>query len=82
MLSMKELEAQSAQELPNRDLMALINVLVLDVVDVGDVFLPVGVAANLRDINAAALVADFQDAGEATCTAVAQSPGQGGNPNR
>ncbi len=54
-------------------------------VDIGNinVQVPVGVAANLCDINAAVLVADFEDDGEANCTATADSqasngPGQGG----
>ncbi len=83
MLSMKELEAQSAVELPDRDLMAII-ILVRDVIDVGDILVPVGVAANLCDVNAAVLVADFRDDGSATCTATATSqasPGPGNNPN-
>ena len=51
-------------------------------VDIGDVTItvPVGVAANLCDINAAILVQDFQDDGDANCTAVGidNSPGQSG----
>ena len=50
-------------------------------VDIGDVTItvPVGVAANLCDINAAILVQDFQDDGDANCTAVVDnSPGQSG----
>ena len=61
----------------------LINVTVTDVVEDVTVQVPVGVAANLCDINAAVLVADFQDDGDAQCTATADSkasngPGQGG----
>ena len=42
---------------------------------------PVGVAANLCDINAAVLVQQFQDTGTAQCEAVVDnSPGQGGGP--
>ncbi len=48
-----------------------------------NVQVPVGVAANLCDINAAVLVQQFQDTGEANCTATNESeathgPGKGG----
>ena len=81
MLSVKELEAQSALELPNRDMMALVNVILNNIT----VQVPVGVAANLCDINAAVLIAQINDFGSAECTATADSqasPGQGNNPNR
>jgi hypothetical protein len=65
---------------------ALVNAVLIDVVDVnGNTIVaqvPVGVAANLCDINAAVLVDRFQDgAGECTATADSQAsngPGQGG----
>ncbi len=61
----------------------LINVTVIDLVKDVTVQVPVGVAANLCDINAAVLVAEFEDTGAADCTATADSkasngPGQGG----
>ena len=63
----------------------LVNVTVTDVIDdvevvVGAVQLPIGVAANVCDVNVAVLVEDFQD-GTANCTAdqdsVANAPGAG-----
>jgi hypothetical protein len=81
-LSAAVLEEQVALELPEREMMqqtGLVNV------DIGDVTVqvPIGVAANLCDINAAVLVGQFQDFGAAECTATADStatngPGQGG----
>lgn len=44
-LDMAELEAQTAVELPERDLMALITIVAVDVVDVGDV------TVTIQDIN-------------------------------
>jgi hypothetical protein len=81
MLSMKELEAQSAVELPDREMLALVTVVLNNIT----VQVPVGVAANLCDINAAVLIAQINDTGTSTCTATADSqasPGQGNNPNR
>lgn len=82
MLSMENIDAQAAFELPDRAMMqqtGLVNV------DIGDVIVqvPVGIAANLCDINAAILVGQFQDTGSAECTATADStasngPGRGG----
>ncbi len=75
-LSIEELEAQTALELPERVLPALVTVVISDV----EVFVPVGVAANLCDINAAVLIGQIQDTGSAECTATAESiasPGQG-----
>lgn len=78
-LSPEELEAQTALELPERVLPALVNV------NIGDVTLqlPIGVAANVCDINAAVLVAAIADTGSAECTATNETiatngPGQGG----
>lgn len=72
------LEEQVALELPERELPALVNVLISDVT----VQVPVSIAANLCDINAAVL-ANQADTGDATCTATADSvasngPGRGG----
>lgn len=81
-LSMEELEAQTALELPERVLPALVTVFIGDV----QVLVPIGVAANLCDINAAVLAAAIADTGNAECTANAESiasPGQGhGGGNR
>jgi hypothetical protein len=61
---------------------ALVNVAISDVT----VQVPISVAANLCDINAAVLVGDFADDGSATCEATAESiatpgPGDGGGDN-
>ena len=84
MLSFEELENQTAFELPDREL-PLITVVVFDVLNGLTVQVPVGVAANLCDINAAVLVQEFQDTGTADCTATADSQatqGPGNRPNR
>jgi hypothetical protein len=62
----------------------LVNVVLVDVVDVQDVEVqvPVSVAANVCDVNAAVLVQQFADMGDATCDATATSLatiGGGGN---
>ena len=44
-LSAEAIEAQTALELPDRDMLALVNVVVFDVIDVNDV--NVNVAANV-----------------------------------
>ena len=84
-LSIAELDSQAALELPNRDLMALLNVVIVDFVDIGqlNVQVPIGVAANVCDVNAAVLIAQIQDDGTAECTATntttaTNGPGQGG----
>jgi hypothetical protein len=65
MLSMQELEAQSALELPNRELL-LVTVIIGSVrVDV-----PISVAANLCDIDVNVLAKQL-DRGTTTCTATA-----------
>ena len=53
----------------------LVNVVLVDVVDVNDVTVqvPVAVAANICDVNVAALIAEIEDTGSATCTADADS---------
>jgi hypothetical protein len=62
----------------------LVNVTIVDAVDVNNntVQLPIGVAANVCDVNAAVLVGEFQDTGDATCDAtadaVANAPGARG----
>lgn len=66
--------------------MPLITIVVFDVLNDITIQVPVGIAANLCDINAAILVQQFQDTGEATCEATAdtqatQGPGRGGERN-
>ncbi len=79
MLAMSAMPAMAAPVFTG----GLINVTVTDVVEDVTVQVPVGVAANLCDINAAVLVAEFNDTGAADCTATAESkasngPGKGG----
>ena len=74
-LSVAELESQMAVELPDRDLMAPIIVLpgglVNVVIDDVTIKVPIGIAANICDVNAAVLAAAIVDTGTATCTATA-----------
>jgi hypothetical protein len=53
-LGAAELEAQAAFELPDREMMALINIVVFDVVDLRNVTVqvPIGVAANVCGVQA------------------------------
>lgn len=70
-LGAAELEAQTAFELPDREMLALVNVFVpiylsdLDVV----VQVPIGVAANVCDVNAAVLANQTFEEGDTACTA-------------
>ena len=68
-LSMEDIEAQTAFELPDREMLAaqrgLVNVNFDDVT----IQLPVGIAANICDVNAAVLAAAIADTGEAECDA-------------
>ncbi len=79
-LSAELIDAQAAFELPDRAMTQLVGPILVDV-DIGDVTVqvPIGVAANLCDINAAVLVQEFHDTGSADCVAVVDnSPGQSG----
>ncbi|QIN77655.1 hypothetical protein GBA65_03065 [Rubrobacter marinus] len=64
-LSIEELEAQTAIELPEREMLALVNVRIDDVV----IQVPIGIAANLCNINAAVLAAQLVAGQEAECEA-------------
>jgi hypothetical protein len=66
-LSVEELEAQTALELPEREL-PLITVILSDTT----VQVPIAVAANVCDVNVAVLSAQA-DAGDTTCTAEADA---------
>ena len=68
-LGVEELEAQTALELPDREMLALVNVTLGNLA----VQVPIGVAANVCDVNAAVLVAAIHDEGSATCEADADS---------
>lgn len=53
-LGAAELEAQAAFELPDREMMALINIVIIDAVDLSrvNVQVPIGVAANVCGVQA------------------------------
>lgn len=77
MLSFDAIESQAAMELPDREMMALVNVTVVDVANQNNVLLtlqlPIGIAANVCGVNAAVLALAAQNASGATCTATASS---------
>ena len=74
-LSIEEIEAQTALELPDRELMALVNVTIFDVASHNNVLvqLPIGVAANVCGVQANVLAQQVNQTGTASCTA---QPGQ------
>ena len=53
-LSFEQIDALTAAELPDRDMMALVNIIVFDVVDLRNVIVqvPIGVAANVCGVQA------------------------------
>ena len=57
-LSFEEIEAQTALELPNREMLALVNIIVFDVLNNNNVNVqvPIGVAANVCGLSVAALL--------------------------
>jgi hypothetical protein len=71
-LSFEQIDAQTAVELPDRDMMALINIIVFDVLnDVNvNVQVPVGVAANVCGVSVAVIVEEAEN-GPVDCTATA-----------
>ncbi|MDF2759270.1 MAG: hypothetical protein K0S99_1902 [Thermomicrobiales bacterium] len=68
-LSFEQIDAQTAVELPDRDMMALINIIVIDLVDLERVTVqvPVGVAVQVCGVNAAAILAAAEQ-GDVDCT--------------
>jgi hypothetical protein len=62
----------------------LVNVTVTDVLNNNEVVVqvPVGVAANVCDVNAAVLIAAIEDTGSADCDATADSQATAGPGNR
>ncbi len=70
-LGAEELEAQTALELPKREMPALVTVIFED----NTVQVPIAVAANLCDINVNVL-AEQVAAGDTTCTATAEAEAQ------
>jgi hypothetical protein len=69
-LSFEQIDAQTAVELPDRDMMALINILIFDVIEETNVNVqvPVSVAANVCDLTVAAVFAQVREDGEVDCT--------------
>jgi hypothetical protein len=67
-LGVEELEAQTALELPKREMPALVTVILDDTT----VQVPISVAANLCDIDVAVLAAQVES-GDTTCTATSES---------
>ena len=70
-LGAAQIEAQSAFELPDREMMALVNVFVpISIGDIGIVAqVPIGVAANVCDVNVAVLANQEFGPGDTACTA-------------
>ncbi|MCC2627756.1 MAG: uncharacterized protein K0S14_1406 [Thermomicrobiales bacterium] len=52
-LSFEQIDAQTAVELPDRDMMALVNILIIDAVSLEEVNVqvPIGVAANVCGVS-------------------------------
>ena len=69
-LSFEEIEAQTALELPNREMLALVNIIVFDVLNNNNVNVqvPIGVAANVCGVSVAALLG-LAATGPVNCTA-------------
>ncbi len=72
-LSFDVIEAQTAVELPERDMMALVNVVIVDFLDIDDIVvqIPINAAANVCDVDVAVLAQQIEDTGSATCEATA-----------
>ncbi len=75
-LSAAELEAQSAFELPDREMMALINVVIIDAVDLSRVTVqvPIGVAANVCGVQANVLAQDTDQTVDCTSSTTQDLP--------
>ena len=69
-LSFEQIDAQTAVELPDRDMMALVNILIFDVLTNNNVqvAVPIGVAANVCGVQANVL-ASGNFASPVDCTA-------------
>lgn len=65
-LSVEDLEAQAAFELPDREMLALVNVVALNGVTVA---VPIGIAANVCGVDAAVLAQEVNQGGDTTCEA-------------
>lgn len=71
MLSLAEIDAQTAIELPERETLALVNVTLVDLLNNNTVTvqLPIGVAANVCGVQANVLAQQLNQTGTASCTA-------------
>ena len=71
-LSFEQIDAQTAVELPDRDMMALVTIVVADLLNNNDVNVqvPIGVAANVCGVSVAAIVDQAQQ-GPVDCTSTA-----------
>ena len=67
-LSAEQIDAQAAFELPDREMMALVNITLVDVLSGNEVAVqvPIGVAANVCGVNAA-ILADQLAEGPVEC---------------
>ena len=68
-LSAEQIDAQVAFELPDREMMALVNLTLVDVLSNNRVAVqvPIGVAANICGVNAAVLADQAAQQGGLTC---------------
>jgi hypothetical protein len=76
-LSFEQIDAQTAVELPDRDLMALINITVIDVLSGNEVNVqvPIGVAANVCGVQANVLASgNFQSPVDCTAATTQDLP--------
>ena len=76
-LSFEQIDAQTAVELPDRDMMALINIVVVDVLSGNDVNVqvPIGVAANVCGVQANVLAqGGIQEPIDCTASTTADLP--------
>lgn len=76
-LSIEQIDAQTAVELPDRDMMALVNIVIFDVVDLRNVTIavPIGVAANVCGVQANVLASgNFQSPVDCTAHTTQELP--------
>ena len=74
--SAAEIEAQAAFELPDREMMALINIVIIDAVDLSrvSVQVPIGVAANVCGVQANVLAQDTDQTVDCTSATTQDLP--------
>ena len=76
-LSFEQIDAQTAVELPDRDMMALVNIAIIDVLNGNEVNVqvPIGVAANVCGVQANVLASgNFQSPVDCTAHNTAELP--------